>query len=246
MSFKSLIIHSKTFHSIQTLQQYKCLLNVGLKINCILNVDYIIEKKTNASEIRKEDQTKVLSTSNTTARGADRRATWSNWSEWSPCRGVNRDCDPGRIHSRIRKCIGENGDVISSDICRVSDNEQQELEIRDCRCDPSADLSPYRVNLTNITDQSTSASQVEKPDRACNDCSGDEICLLQVKAAVPFCAKVKDPTDPRGCGGWCAGHKELCRYVGSQTYQCVDDSECLEDEWQCANGLCIPQTRRCE
>ena len=29
---------------------------------------------------------------------------------------------------------------------------------------------------------------------------------------------------PRGCGGWCSGHKELCRYVGANTYQCVDDS----------------------
>ncbi len=34
-------------------------------------------------------------------------------------------------------------------------------------------------------------------DRACNDCNQNEICLLQVKAAVPFCAKIKDPRDPR-------------------------------------------------
>jgi hypothetical protein len=93
-------------------------------------------------------------------------------------------------------------------------------------------------------------------DRACNDCNQNEICLLQVKAAVPFCAKIKDSRDPRysliylwftflslysnlfkrfiilrGCGGWCSGHKELCRYVGAQTYQCVDDSGIDQNLW---------------
>ena len=63
-----------------------------------------------------------------------------------------------------------------------------------------------------------------KPEKTCNDCEQNEICLLQVKASVPICAKIKDLRDPMGCGGWCSGHKELCRYVGAQTYQCVDDS----------------------
>ena len=113
---------------------------------------------------------RLLSTtlSSVTSTVAKRLATWSNWSEWSPCRGVNRDCDPGRIHSRIRKCIGENGDVVNSDICRISDSEQQELEIRDCRCDHSQDLSQYKVNLTNITDYSTSSSHLEKRKYGCH------------------------------------------------------------------------------
>ncbi|CAG2100262.1 unnamed protein product [Medioppia subpectinata] len=162
---------------------------------------------------------------------------WSNWSEWSPCRGLNNKCDSGRIHSRIRKCLAQNGDIVNSDICRVSHKEQQELEIRDCRCDSDAQqqqptskqqlLHEYNVNSTTVSagNESSQHYGAEQTDRACNDCNQNEICLLQVKAAVPFCAKIKDPRDPRGCGGWCSGHKELCRYVGAQTYQCVDDSE---------------------
>ncbi|XP_054155738.1 uncharacterized protein LOC128953173 isoform X2 [Oppia nitens] len=197
-----------------------------------------------SSDNNNNHEEKVPITSDNNGSGNDGvTAFWSNWSEWSPCRGLNGKCDSGRIHSRIRKCLAQSGEVVNSDVCRVIQREQQELEIRDCRCDQEQESHHFMVNTTNVTD---STHLLEKPDRACNDCKQDEICLLQVKAAVPFCAKIKDPRDPRGCGGWCSGHKELCRYVGAQTYQCVDDSECLDGEWQCANGLCIPESRRCD
>ena len=87
------------------------------------------------------------------------KASWSNWSEWSPCHGVNRRCDSGRIHSRIRKCIAENGDVVNSDFCRMNNGEQQELEIRDCRCD----------SLTSGNDSALSSGSISKLAHSKND-----------------------------------------------------------------------------
>lgn len=35
-------------------------------------------------------------------------------------------------------------------------------------------------------------------------------------------------------------------YLTLNYSRCVDDSKCLEDEWQCGNQLCIPQSKRCD
>uniref|UniRef100_A0A131XLH1 Putative low-density lipoprotein receptor n=1 Tax=Hyalomma excavatum TaxID=257692 RepID=A0A131XLH1_9ACAR len=62
----------------------------------------------------------------------------------------------------------------------------------------------------------------------------------------PHCVMPKDPKDPRGCGGWCSGPNEICQRLDNNTVHCIDDSECLHDEWRCKNGLCIPEQRRCD
>lgn len=92
------------------------------------------------------------------------------------------------------------------------------------------------------------ASQPSMPDdwRPCHQCQPGEICFMSGEETKPHCVTPKDPKDPRGCGGWCSGPNELCRRLDNATVHCVDDSECLHDEWRCKNGLCIPEKRRCD
>ncbi|XP_077558700.1 uncharacterized protein LOC144174113 isoform X1 [Haemaphysalis longicornis] len=92
------------------------------------------------------------------------------------------------------------------------------------------------------------ASQPSGPDdwRPCHQCQPGEICFMSGRETKPHCVTPKDPRDPRGCGGWCSGPNELCRRLDNITVHCVDDSECLHDEWRCSNGLCIPEQRRCD
>lgn len=91
----------------------------------------------------------------TSTRVNPNKAFWSEWSEWSPCRSTNRACDPGRIHSRIRKCLNDNGEVVNIDRCRVDSLEQQELEIRACRCGEQTEQTHQNNPKINMIKNST-------------------------------------------------------------------------------------------
>lgn len=113
----------------------------------------------------------------------------------------------------------------------------------------SANVTASSVSPQN-KQKAVTASQPSAalPDdwRPCHQCHEGEICFMSGKETTPHCVKPKDPQDPRGCGGWCSGPNELCRRLDNVVFHCVDDSECLHDEWQCSNGLCIPEQRRCD
>lgn len=59
---------------------------------------------------------------------------WSEWSQWSSCVGKSGVCDPTRLHSRIRKCVGQHtGEKVDAVECKQRFNMQdQELEVADC------------------------------------------------------------------------------------------------------------------
>lgn len=95
--------------------------------------------------------------------------------------------------------------------------------------------------------QSSISGQVMlEPQVSCSNCTSDEICLLLMQQKVPFCAKIKDRSDERGCGGWCKAKSQLCQPVGQNAFKCIHDSECLPDEWRCHDGGCIPLSKRCD
>lgn len=80
----------------------------------------------------------------------------------------------------------------------------------------------------------------------CSNCTSDEICLLLMQQKTPFCAKIKDPSDERGCGGWCKANNQLCQPAGQNAFKCIHDSECLPEEWRCHDSACIPLSKRCD
>ncbi|XP_075213189.1 uncharacterized protein LOC142319602 [Lycorma delicatula] len=87
-------------------------------------------------------------------------------------------------------------------------------------------------------------SKYEK--RQCGLCVEQEVCVALKDDPVPYCLPIVDPTDPTGCGGHCKINTEICQRLQKDIYRCVDDSQCLEDEWQCSNRLCIPLSKRCD
>lgn len=86
----------------------------------------------------------------------------------------------------------------------------------------------------------------QQPPLSCSNCTSGEICLLLAQQRVPFCAKVKDPQDESGCGGWCNSQNQLCQEVGKNAFKCIHDSECLPGEWRCHDSACIPASKRCD
>ena len=102
------------------------------------------------------EQVTTTVTPSTTTKSNPNKAFWSEWSEWSPCRSQNKACDPGRIHSRIRKCLNDNGDLVNIDKCKVDSVEQQELEIRACRCGEQTEQSHQVKPKMNMIKNSTS------------------------------------------------------------------------------------------
>ncbi|XP_039297031.1 sortilin-related receptor [Nilaparvata lugens] len=82
--------------------------------------------------------------------------------------------------------------------------------------------------------------------RQCGLCVGGEVCVAVRDDPVPYCRSIVDYNDPTGCGGHCKINVELCQRLQKDIYRCVDDSQCLEDEWQCSNRLCIPISKRCD
>lgn len=82
--------------------------------------------------------------------------------------------------------------------------------------------------------------------RQCGLCVEGEVCVALKNDPVPYCLIIIDPNDPTGCGGHCKINTEICQRLQKDIYRCVDDSQCLEDEWQCSNRLCIPLSKRCD
>ncbi|CAH1405263.1 unnamed protein product [Nezara viridula] len=80
----------------------------------------------------------------------------------------------------------------------------------------------------------------------CSLCTIGEVCLALEGDTVPTCKAIIDQKDPTGCGGLCQLGTEICHRLGQGAYRCVDDSKCLENEWQCGNSLCIPLIKRCD
>lgn len=86
----------------------------------------------------------------------------------------------------------------------------------------------------------------EARSSVCDKCLPGEVCVALLGDASPSCRSPRDPTDPTGCGGLCAIDSEVCQALGSRAFNCHSASQCLEDEWRCADGLCIPNIKRCD
>uniref|UniRef100_A0A1B6K3W3 SEA domain-containing protein n=1 Tax=Homalodisca liturata TaxID=320908 RepID=A0A1B6K3W3_9HEMI len=99
------------------------------------------------------------------------------------------------------------------------------------------------VVQTNIT--STTELPIKNESVPCR-CDVGQVCVALVEHAAPQCLPILDTTDPTGCGGHCKINTQLCQKIQDNAFRCVDDSKCLEDEWQCGNKLCIPQSKRCD
>ncbi|CAG0891508.1 unnamed protein product [Darwinula stevensoni] len=80
----------------------------------------------------------------------------------------------------------------------------------------------------------------------CQACSGSEVCVALNGESQASCHVMVDPRDPTGCGGLCHLDTEMCLPLAPNVYKCADASICLQDEWQCQNGLCIPGEKRCD
>ncbi|XP_075743091.1 uncharacterized protein LOC119169689 isoform X2 [Rhipicephalus microplus] len=201
-------------------------------------------------------------------------AAWSPWSPWSDCTGHDGQCNPNRLRSRRRECRSHYGrGSLLPDNLACLEQGGKEVEFKSCLCptrapppttttdaatseDDDDDEGDSESENATAAPQSTTrekatadtASQPSMPDdwRPCHQCQPGEICFMNGEETKPHCVTPKDPNDPRGCGGWCSGPNELCQRLDNNTVHCIDDSECLHDEWRCKNGLCIPEQRRCD
>ena len=80
----------------------------------------------------------------------------------------------------------------------------------------------------------------------CDKCLPGEVCVALQGEALATCRTPRDPTDPTGCGGLCVIVQEVCQALGDRAFNCHSASQCLEDEWRCNDGLCIPNIKRCD
>ncbi|KAB7502599.1 Sortilin-related receptor, partial [Armadillidium nasatum] len=80
----------------------------------------------------------------------------------------------------------------------------------------------------------------------CDACGPGQVCVALAGQSFPTCRPEKNPNDPTGCGGLCLKDVEVCQALGSRAFQCHSSSQCLDDEWRCVDGLCIPQAKRCD
>ncbi|XP_078047140.1 uncharacterized protein LOC144475277 isoform X2 [Augochlora pura] len=83
--------------------------------------------------------------------------------------------------------------------------------------------------------------------RYCDDCLNGEVCVALVDEEVPICRTGLDLEDPTGCAGLCLVNKQKCHRLDVDAFRCVEvEHYCLDDEWTCANTLCIPLDKRCD
>ncbi|XP_043283979.1 uncharacterized protein [Venturia canescens] len=95
----------------------------------------------------------------------------------------------------------------------------------------------------------TSTEIVVDPNvtRHCDDCYDNEVCVALVDEEVPICRTGPDPADPTGCSGLCLINKQKCHRLDFDAFRCVEvEHYCLDDEWTCANTLCIPLVKHCD
>ncbi|KAK2584237.1 hypothetical protein KPH14_006650 [Odynerus spinipes] len=113
------------------------------------------------------------------------------------------------------------------------------------------DLSFPDGTPSTITETETEASNHEHANtnstRYCDDCLSGEVCVGLLDEEVPICRVGLDPQDPTGCAGLCLINKQRCHRLDVDAFRCVEiEHYCLDDEWTCANTLCIPMEKRCD
>ena len=57
--------------------------------------------------------------------------------------------------------------------------------------------------------------------RYCDNCTSKEVCLADeiMSEKIPTCRKIKDDTDPTGCGGLCEHGRQKCHRLGHGAYR---------------------------
>ncbi|XP_076222662.1 uncharacterized protein LOC116428254 isoform X2 [Nomia melanderi] len=112
----------------------------------------------------------------------------------------------------------------------------------------SGDQSFPENNVAGTTVKpETEASTSVNSTRYCDDCLDGEVCVALVDEEVPTCRTGLDSEDPTGCAGFCLVNKQKCHRLDVDAFRCVEvDHYCLDDEWTCANTLCIPSEKRCD
>ena len=166
-----------------------------------------------------------------------KNSEWASWSDWSSC-----DCNRGLVvKSRQRTCLNKatNKSAFSFS-CGNSDEENDEhlpsVEIRNCDCE-SDQLS------ASSTESSLHLAICAKCEKT------SEICL-SYNAHMPNCLKILNYDDR--CGGHCNSKGTECKFMKDKNmYQCLhlnetDGNLCLDDEFRCADGLCIPNIKYCD
>ncbi|XP_073993369.1 uncharacterized protein [Rhodnius prolixus] len=113
--------------------------------------------------------------------------------------------------------------------------------------------SQLKYETTNVTSQEDLIQNLtlnkepeELSKKSCVVCSDDEVCVALEGDQVPYCRSILDKADPTGCGGLCKLDVEICHRLTHNAFRCIDDSKCLDTEWQCGNFLCIPLIKRCD
>lgn len=172
-----------------------------------------------------------------------KNSVWGNWSEWTAC-----DCARGLVvKSRQRTCLSKTTNKAAFTFsCGNNDEENDEhlpsVEIRNCDCESTADPAAAATTEANL--HLAICMKCEKTS---------EICL-SYNAHMPNCLKILNYDDP--CGGHCTGKGTECKFLKEKNmHQCVhlndtkssaDSNLCLDDEFRCADGLCIPNIKYCD
>ena len=67
--------------------------------------------------------------------------------------------------------------------------------------------------------------------RYCDNCTTNEVCLADeiLSENIPTCRKIKDITDPTGCGGLCEHGKQICHRLGHGAYRYSYFECCLKN-----------------
>jgi len=167
-----------------------------------------------------------------------KNSEWGQWTDWSIC-----DCRRNLVvTSRQRTCLNKTtNESAFSFSCGTSDEDNDEhlpsVEIRNCDCPPE----PDQASETNL--HQTICSKCEKTT---------EICL-SYNSHMPNCVKMLNYGER--CAGHCNSKGTECKYLKDKNmYQCLhlnetttgDNDACLEDEFRCADGLCIPNIKYCD
>lgn len=173
-----------------------------------------------------------------------KNSVWGNWSEWTAC-----DCSRGLVvKSRQRTCLSKTTNKAAFTFsCGNNDEENDEhlpsVEIRNCDCESSGDSAA-----------SAATTEASLHLAICMKCEKtNEICL-SYNAHMPNCLKILNYDDP--CGGHCTGKGTECKFLKEKNmHQCLhlnetksssDSNLCLDDEFRCADGLCIPNIKYCD
>ncbi|XP_012257602.2 uncharacterized protein LOC105686915 isoform X1 [Athalia rosae] len=108
---------------------------------------------------------------------------------------------------------------------------------------------PSESNVPETTSTTTEGTKTSNLNttRYCDDCVTGEVCVALINEEVPTCKIAPDPEDPTGCAGLCLINKQRCHRLYPDAFRCVEvEHHCLDGEWTCSNGLCIPVVKRCD